>query len=106
MRRPHLLLACLFLTRPGAATGQTGDTAPTYRAAADSLIRAATRDSAAYDRIGRLVDGFGRRQAGSRSLEAAIDWVLAEMGRDGLQNVRGEPAQVTYWVRAARSRWS
>ncbi len=75
----------------------------TYRPAADSLIRAATGDSAAYDRIGRLVDGFGHRQAGSRSLEAAIDWILAEMKRDGLQNVRGEPVTVNHWVRGEES---
>ena len=77
--------------------------ATTYRPAADSLIRAATGDSAAYDRVGRLVDGFGHRLAGSRSLEAAIDWVLAEMKKDGLQNVRGEPVKVTHWVRGAES---
>jgi carboxypeptidase Q len=74
-----------------------------YGPAADSLIRAATRDSAAYQRLARLVDGFGHRQAGSRSLEAAIDWILSEMKKDGLQNVRGEPVQVTHWVRGAES---
>ena len=77
--------------------------ATAYRPAADSLIRAATADSAAYDRIGRLVDGFGHRIAGSRSLEAAIDWVLAEMKKDGLQNVRGEPVTVGHWVRGDES---
>ena len=82
---------------------QSSGLAAAYRTAADSLIRAATRDSAAYERIGRLVDGFGHRHAGSRSLEAAIDWVLAEMKEDGLQNVRGEPVRVTHWVRGAES---
>lgn len=85
------------------ARAQDGGIAAAYRAAADSLIRAATRDSAAYDRIARLVDGFGHRHTGSRSLEAAIDWVLAEMKQDGLENVRGEPVQVTHWVRGAES---
>jgi carboxypeptidase Q len=73
-----------------AASAQSTDIPRAYRAAADSLIRAATGDSAAYDRVGRLVDGFGHRLAGSRSLEAAIDWILAEMKKDGLENVRGE----------------
>ena len=77
--------------------------APTYRAAADSLIRAATRDSAAYARLGLLVDRFGARPSGSASLEAAIDWILAEMKRDGLQNVRGEPVTVAHWVRGRES---
>ena len=104
MRRSSLRFACLlFVALPGTAEGQATDIAATYRAAADSLIRAATGDSAAYTRIGRLVDGFGHRIAGSRSLEAAIDWVLAEMKRDGLQNVRGEPVQVTHWVRGEES---
>ena len=106
MLQPRFLLA-LGLGLLGSTSAQlpAQDTglAATYRAAADSLIRAATGDSAAYERIGRLVDGFGHRHAGSRSLEAAIDWVLAEMQKDGLQNVRGEPVQVTHWVRGAES---
>jgi carboxypeptidase Q len=104
MTKPRFLLTlatALVLATPTEA--QDSGLAATYRNAADSLIRAATRDSAAYRRIARLVDGFGHRQAGSRSLEAAIDWVLAEMRRDGLQNVRGEPVQVTRWVRGAES---
>ena len=96
-----LSAALIVLTVPASA--QSGGIPAEYRSAADSLIHAATRDSAAYDRIGRLVDGFGHRHAGSRSLEAAIDWILAEMKKDGLQNVRGEPVQVTHWVRGEES---
>jgi carboxypeptidase Q len=70
---------------------------------ADSLIRAATRDSAAYRRLGELVDGFGHRIAGSPSLESAIDWILGEMKADGLENVRGEPVMVANWVRGRES---
>ena len=88
---------------PSPAAAQDAGLPAAYRAAADSLIHAATRDSAAYDRVARLVDGFGHRHAGSRSLEAAIDWIMAEMKKDGLQNVRGEPVQVTHWVRGAES---
>ena len=65
-----------------------------YRTAAESLIAAATRDSAAYIRLSRLVDSFGPRLSGSASLEQAIDWILAEMKADGLDNVRGEPVTV------------
>ena len=102
-RRLLTLLAALTVALPAPAVAQSGGIADTYREAADSLIRAATRDSAAYDRISRLVDRFGHRLAGSPSLEAAIDWILAEMQKDGLQNVRGEPVQVTHWVRGAES---
>ncbi len=88
---------------PPQASAQRPDIATTYRAAADSLIRAATGDSAAYHRVATLVDRFGHRLSGSASLEAAIDWILREMKADGLQNVRGEPVQVTHWERGAES---
>jgi carboxypeptidase Q len=97
------IVVSILALSPAATYAQGGGIPATYRAAADSLIRAATGDSSAYDRVGRLVDGFGHRHAGSRSLEAAIDWILAEMKKDGLQNVRGEPAQVTHWVRGEES---
>ncbi|HJU88090.1 MAG TPA: M28 family metallopeptidase [Gemmatimonadaceae bacterium] len=71
--------------------------------AADQLIDAALRDSAAYRRLGELVDRFGHRLAGSRSLERAIDWVVAEMKKDGLENVRTQPAMVTHWVRGTEA---
>ena len=107
MRHPLLSVigfcALMALLVPVPARAQGGPLVAAYRRAADSVIRAATRDSAAYDRVGRLVDGFGHRHAGSRSLEAAIDWILAEMKRDGLQNVRGEPVKVTRWVRGEES---
>ncbi len=74
-----------------------------YREAADRLIDAALADSAAYDRLARLVDGFGHRFSGSASLEPAIDWILAEMEADGLENVRGEPVRVPRWVRGEES---
>ncbi len=45
-------------------------------------------DSAAWDRLAFLTDTFGPRLSGSRNLELAIDWILEEMGRDGLDNVR------------------
>jgi len=107
MTHPRILviaiIASVLAISPVTASAQSGGIPATYRATADSLIRAATRDSAAYDRVGRLVDGFGHRLAGSRSLEAAIDWILAEMKKDGLQNVRGEPVKVAHWVRGEES---
>lgn len=100
-----LLLATAAPVAVGQSTGGAGspDIATAYRAAADSLIRAATADSSAYRRLGRLVDTFGHRISGSASLEAAIDWVLDLMKSDGLANVRGEPVMVPRWVRGAES---
>ena len=74
-----------------------------YRANATRLIAAALSDSAAYNRLARLTDTFGHRLSGSASLEAAIDWILGEMKRDGLENVRGEKAMVPHWVRGDES---
>lgn len=74
-----------------------------YRPAADRIIAAVLADSAAWHRVARLTDTFGHRLSGSRSLENAIDWILAEMRRDGLENVRGEPITVPHWVRGEES---
>ena len=99
---PALPLA-LLLAAPGAVHAQQTDIATAYRVAADSLIRGATADSAAYRRLGRLVDSFGHRLSGSASLEAAIDWILDFMKADSLENVHGEPVMVPHWVRGAES---
>lgn len=74
-----------------------------YRAAANQIVARATKDSAAWNRIATLTETFGHRLSGSAQLEQAIDWVIAEMRRDGLDNVRGEPAMVPRWVRGAES---
>ncbi|MGH7678278.1 MAG: M28 family metallopeptidase [Gemmatimonadaceae bacterium] len=74
-----------------------------HRDAADRLIQAALRDSASYKRLAQLVDGFGHRMTGAQSLERAIDWIVAEMKRDGFENVRKEPVTVDHWVRGAES---
>lgn len=70
---------------------------------AQRITRAALADSLPYKRLAALVDGFGHRLSGSASLERAIDWVLAEMQRDGFANVRGEPVMVPHWVRGDES---
>jgi carboxypeptidase Q len=87
-----------------AVLAQAGSSiAESYRADADRLIDAAVHDTSGYARLGALVDGFGHRLSGSTSLEKAIDWILAEMRRDGLANVRGEPVMVPHWERGKES---
>src|SRR5450755_3883627 len=93
-----LLVAVLIL--PSAAGAQN---AALYKATTDRLIDAATKDSAAWNRIAELTDTFGHRLSGSDNLEHAIDWVLARMRENGLENVRGEAAMVPHWVRGAES---
>src|SRR6266540_1236522 len=100
---PVIMYGLLAGGTPAAAQTHNPAIGAAYRAAADSIIRAATGDSAAYQRLGKLVDTFGHRFSGSASLEAAIDWVLGEMKADGLENVRGEPVMVPHWVRGTES---
>jgi carboxypeptidase Q len=56
-----------------------------------------------YERLARLCDTFGPRFSGTTNLEAAIDWILAEMKRDGLDSVHGEEVMVPHWVRGSES---
>ena len=90
----------LLAAAPWLAAAQDANS---YRATADRLIDAALRDSAAWNRVAELTDTFGNRISGSAALERAIDWSLARMKADGLENVRGEPVMVPHWVRGAES---
>ncbi|MFN8652096.1 MAG: M28 family metallopeptidase [Gemmatimonadales bacterium] len=104
MPTPKRLLVCLALAFSASAPLAAQSSAVAgYRDVATRIIRAATSDSAAYDRLGRMVDTFGNRLSGSESLERTIDWVLAEMKKDGLANARTEPVKVPHWVRGKES---
>jgi carboxypeptidase Q len=87
----------------GTTDGLAQSVADQYRDAASRIIARATKDSAAWNRIAALTETFGNRLSGSPSLERAIDWTLAEMRKDGLDSVRGEPVMVPRWVRGAES---
>jgi carboxypeptidase Q len=96
-------LSALCASVPLGAQSPADPLLAPYREAADQLIRTALADSSAYERLGRLVDGFGHRLSGSRSLERAIDWILGEMRKDGLDSARTEPVKVPHWVRGVES---
>lgn len=91
--------ALLLLAVPLA--GPRAQDVASYRAAADKIIADATKDSAAWNRLAELSETFGNRFSGSANLEKAIDWIIARMKEDGLDNVRGERAMVPHWVRGA-----
>jgi carboxypeptidase Q len=74
-----------------------------YRAAAARIIGAALTSDRAYSRLAHLTDHIGHRLSGSKNLERAIEWAVAEMKRDGLDNVRKEKVMVPHWVRGDES---
>ena len=99
MRSLQLLAAALLATPLVAQQPLSAS----QTAAANNLIDAALRDSAAWKRLAELTDKFGPRFSGTKNLENAIDWIVAEMKKDGFDNVHTEPAMVTHWVRGAES---
>lgn len=96
-------VSALALATATPAPSAAQSLAERYRATTDRIIAAALSDSAAYARTALLTDKFGHRLSGSASLEQALDWIIAEMTRDGLENVRGEPVMVPRWVRGPES---
>ena len=95
------LVACVGVAGPSSADAQT--LADDYRDVANRIIDAATANHDAYARLTELVDRFGARISGSVALELAIDWMLVEMEKDGLDNPRGDPVMVPHWVRGEES---
>ena len=74
-----------------------------YRDEAARIIGAALTDDTAYRRLAYLGDRIGHRLSGSAQLERAIEWAVAEMKKDKLDNVRTEKVMVPHWVRGAES---
>lgn len=103
MKKILSITAGLLITSASSALSQSRPIADAYRGAADRIIAGALADSSAWKRLAELTDKFGPRLSGSQSLERAIDWIIAEMKKDGLQNVRGEPVMVPHWVRGEES---
>jgi len=104
-RRSVLRISFALAALSAPAHAQTADAIPAkYRDVANRIIAAAQADSAgAWNRIAELTDTFGHRLSGSVALEQAIDWTVARMKADGLENVRKEPVKVPHWVRGAES---
>jgi carboxypeptidase Q len=74
-----------------------------YRTTANRMITTEFADSSAWNRLAEMTDKFGNRLSGTENLEHTIDWVLAQMKADGLQNVHGEKVMVPHWVRGEES---
>ena len=74
-----------------------------YRDPAARLIAESLSSAFAWERLALLSDTFGHRLSGSEGLENAIQWAVAQMRTDGLDNVRTEPVKVPHWVRGQES---
>ena len=99
MIRTAVLLLTLVVTSACRPAGRDPQWLTDLRPAADKLIAASRSSDFAWRRLAELTDTFGHRLSGSESLERAIDWAVAMMQRDGLENVRKEPVMVPRWVR-------
>ena len=106
MTRHTITFTCVLLAvglRPPAAQAQSSVRLQDYQEAAQKLISEATTSDFAWKRLTELVDRFGSRLSGTDNLERALDWILAEMRSDGLQNVDSQPVMVPRWVRGNES---
>src|SRR5580765_2639075 len=111
-RRVALLLALPFFT---LASTMAGAQAPhmaalarpawldAYREPAARLIGEAVSTTFAWDRLAVLTDTIGNRLSGTPALDHAIQWAVAEMKKDGLENVHTERVMVPRWVRGSES---
>ncbi len=88
-----------FVLLPCALLAAAAPLSETYKEVATQIISASLVDTDGYGKLSYLCDRIGNRLSGSESLNEAIAWAVAQMKRDGLENVRTSPVKVPYWVR-------
>src|SRR5436305_8652203 len=113
MRRRVALTLVLSLLVSSAITvgAQSPHSAPSsrsswldpYREPAARLVGEALAGTFAWDRLSILTDTIGNRLSGTPALDRAIQWAVAEMNKDGLENVHTERVMVPKWVRGNES---
>src|SRR5918994_4033635 len=103
--RSVVVFVCIFGFAIPTGAQQPASTAwlDPHRDAASRLLGEALANDFAWQRLAELGDTFGHRLSGSKALEDAIDWAVAQMKKDGLENVRKEPVKVPHWVRGRES---
>jgi carboxypeptidase Q len=101
--RPIVLIAVLGAVALNAQSQPADSWLDPYRPVAQRLVSESQSSDFAWRRLAELTDSFGHRLSGSDSLERAIDWAVATMKADGLENVRKEPVMVPRWVRGRES---
>ena len=101
--RATLLLLVTIGVSLSAPTAISAPWIDAYREPAARLLGEAMATRFAWERLAYIGDTFGNRLSGSQSLEDALQWAVAEMKRDGLENVHTEPVKVPHWVRGLES---
>jgi carboxypeptidase Q len=99
---PLVLVILLNVSSSSPAAQSSGWLEP-YKDTASKLIGESQSSRFAWERLALLGDTFGHRLSGSDALAKAIEWAVAEMKKDGLENVRAEPVKVPHWVRGQES---
>ena len=102
---PFLVLMVTNLSgqAPHASAPAPASWVDVYREPAARLIGEAVSGTFAWDRLAVLTDTIGNRLSGTPALDRAIQWAVAEMNKDGLENVHTERVMVPKWVRGAES---
>ncbi|MGE3517594.1 MAG: M20/M25/M40 family metallo-hydrolase [Vicinamibacterales bacterium] len=103
MRLLLLLGAGLLASAFSAVEDRPATWLDAYREPAARLMGTAMLDDVAWQRLATLTDVAGHRLSGSHGLERAVKWALAEMKRDGLENVHAERVSVPVWTRGRES---
>jgi carboxypeptidase Q len=104
--RPRAILLLLVTAIATSMSTPAANSAPwvdAYRDPAARLLGEAMSTRFAWERLAYIGDTFGNRLSGSQALEDAIEWAVAEMKRDGLENVHTEPVKIPHWVRGQES---
>lgn len=96
-----VLLGLLTAVRPSAQPRPAW--LDPYRDTVERLVKAATADQFAWNRLAELTDTYGPRLSGSDNLRRAIEWAAETMKKDGLEHVRTEKIMVPKWVRGRES---
>jgi carboxypeptidase Q len=97
------LAACVAASLTLGAQASQPSWLDPYRPVAAELLARSQSSDFAWRRLAELTDTFGNRLSGSETLEQAIDWAVAAMKKDGLENVHKEPVMVPRWVRGRES---
>src|SRR3954466_11014744 len=100
---PLFVLAAVALGAQASADATRPAWLDGYREPAARLIGEAVSSTFAWDRLAVLTDTIGNRLSGTPALDRAIQWAVAEMNKDGLDNVHTERVMVPKWVRGSES---